>query len=147
MRNLRRLTGTRGSDTGGSTSDDDLLVMLAELGAVEVGLGRLWWRLTAMTSRNQRPHGVRADDFRQLGDEIALLASSVASFDDRRARRLSQQLDQLRRHLVAVAYDPTGENGPERRILYGALEPVRDHLESLHNQVAQAARHGARAEQ
>jgi hypothetical protein len=53
MRNLRRLAGTRRPNTGGSTPDDDSLVTLPELGAVEIGLGKLWWRLTAITRRSQ----------------------------------------------------------------------------------------------
>jgi hypothetical protein len=146
MRNWRRRAGTRHLSIGGSTADSDSCVTLAKLGALEVGLGRLWWRLTAMTSRSRRPDGVRSGDVQRLRDEIALLAGSVAPFDNRCARQLSQQLDQLRRHLAAAAYDPAGENDPERRIAAGALEPVRDHLASLREQVARAARPGARPE-
>lgn len=145
MRNPR-LAGTHHPSIDGSTADSDSWATLAELGALEVGLGRRWWRLTAMTSRSRRPHGVRAADIQQLGDEIELLAGSVAPFDNRHARQLSQQLDQLQRHVAAVAYDPAGENDPERRIAAGALEPVRDHLASLREQVARAARPGARPE-
>ncbi|MGH8896691.1 MAG: hypothetical protein ACRDZ4_06600 [Egibacteraceae bacterium] len=77
-----------------------------------------------------------------ISNEIRGRSGSVASFGDRRARQLSQQLGELGRHLEAVAHDSAGEDDPERRIAAGALEPVRDHIDSLRGQVAQAARNG-----
>lgn len=52
----------------------------------------------------------------------------------------------MRQRLAAIAYDSAGESDPERRIPADALEPARDHLESLREPVVRAARRREEAE-